>query len=143
MIPDFDRNGNLPPGIHHATFDEVVERFGGIRSLKRQQLTGSLRKFYDFVIDFALGIYINGSYIANKLSPSDVDLVLVLPSDLQYDPSKLVRLIRIQNHKDMYSLHLFTFFQAQHNKELQHRIRFFREDRNGNPKGIIYVEVRQ
>jgi DNA-binding XRE family transcriptional regulator len=29
MIPDLDRRGQLPPGIHRALFEEVIARFGG------------------------------------------------------------------------------------------------------------------
>ena len=28
MLPDFDENGNLPPGIHRASPSEIEERFG-------------------------------------------------------------------------------------------------------------------
>lgn len=28
MIPDFEDNGNLPPGIHYCFWDEFKERFG-------------------------------------------------------------------------------------------------------------------
>ena len=28
MIPDFQEDGNLPPGIHRASLDEVERRFG-------------------------------------------------------------------------------------------------------------------
>ena len=28
MLPEFDEVGNLPPGIHRATIEEVVQRFG-------------------------------------------------------------------------------------------------------------------
>jgi hypothetical protein len=28
MLPDFDEFGNLPPGIHPAAIEEVVQRFG-------------------------------------------------------------------------------------------------------------------
>jgi hypothetical protein len=27
MIPEFDERGNLPPGIHHATWNEIVTRY--------------------------------------------------------------------------------------------------------------------
>jgi hypothetical protein len=29
MIPDFDKVGNLPAGIHEATWDEFTARFAG------------------------------------------------------------------------------------------------------------------
>lgn len=28
MIPDFDENGNLPPGVHWAEWNEFQDRFG-------------------------------------------------------------------------------------------------------------------
>ena len=28
MIPPFNKNGYLPPGIHKASLDEIAERFG-------------------------------------------------------------------------------------------------------------------
>ncbi len=28
MIPDFDENGNLPPGVHFCDWSEFKERFG-------------------------------------------------------------------------------------------------------------------
>jgi hypothetical protein len=31
MIPDFDDNGNLPPGVHWAEWKEFKERFGTTR----------------------------------------------------------------------------------------------------------------
>ena len=28
MLPPFDEYGNLPPGIHSASLEEIVDRFG-------------------------------------------------------------------------------------------------------------------
>lgn len=39
VIPDFDESGNLPPGIHEATWEEVVERYGG-NTLRKRLLQG-------------------------------------------------------------------------------------------------------
>ena len=36
MIPDFDRNGNLPPGIYFCNWNEIKERFG--YNIRRQTL---------------------------------------------------------------------------------------------------------
>src|SRR5438309_699634 len=41
MIPRFDRAGRLPPGIHLATWQEVVNRFG--RTRHRQRLLQGLK----------------------------------------------------------------------------------------------------
>ena len=45
MIPQFDADGLLPPGIHRAHWDEVVGRFG--TSPWRQQLLAGLRMALD------------------------------------------------------------------------------------------------
>ena len=41
MIPAFDENGNLPPGVYPATFEEIAARFGWqseIRHAKMESL---------------------------------------------------------------------------------------------------------
>jgi hypothetical protein len=41
MIPKFEANGNLPPGIHEAEWSEFALRFGGTE--KRQMLLQGLK----------------------------------------------------------------------------------------------------
>ena len=38
MIPPFDENGYLPPGVHPASLDEIRERFGNEPELRRVQM---------------------------------------------------------------------------------------------------------
>jgi hypothetical protein len=40
MIPEFDECGNLPPGIHHATWNEIVTRYA--TSVRRRELLDGL-----------------------------------------------------------------------------------------------------
>ncbi len=42
MIPPFEENGYLPPGIHRATINEIEARFGSESELRHVQM-GSLR----------------------------------------------------------------------------------------------------
>jgi len=50
MIPDFDKHGYLPAGIHRATLEEIEERFGreselrGVVSARARALTERLYK---------------------------------------------------------------------------------------------------
>lgn len=72
MLPTFDENGNLPPGVHEATWVEIVERFG--RTDHRQQLLSGLRAALDSLK--AAGCrraYIDGSLITSKAVPDDFD----------------------------------------------------------------------
>ena len=49
MIAEFNEQGNLPPGTHHATWEEISERFGTnyyrkkiLRGLKNALVRGHL-----------------------------------------------------------------------------------------------------
>lgn len=78
-LPDFTADGDLSLGIHRATWNEVLQRFGGevgsrnvctrrlahIYELARR--TGCLKHFVIF-----------GSYVTTKAEPNDVDVILVM-----------------------------------------------------------------
>ena len=78
-LPEFNKVGDLPPGVHQATLDEVAERFGapgGQRGLCTRRLlhvhglarrAGHLQRFIIF-----------GSYVTASVEPKDVDVVLVM-----------------------------------------------------------------
>jgi hypothetical protein len=38
VIPTFDDNGFLPPGVHPATLAEIRDRFGGSSEIRRAQM---------------------------------------------------------------------------------------------------------
>lgn len=72
MIPSFDESGNLPSGIHSATWDEIVERYATNEHRGRlldglREAIGSLR---------AAGcrrVYLDGSFVTDKAMPGDFD----------------------------------------------------------------------
>ncbi len=78
-LPDFDASGDLPPGVHRATLNEVFQRFssvGGQRGVctlrfshvhELAQRTGHLQRFVIF-----------GSYVTAQPNPNDIDVVLVM-----------------------------------------------------------------
>ena len=142
MIPDFDGNGNLPTGIHTATVDEVVQRFGVKKSLRRRDLTANLTGFISSLQPFAVGLYIDGSYTTGKLSPRDIDLVVVLPPEFDWNSSEGSRLRGYQLDHKRNHLHIFAHRLEFENEALQHRIEWFIRDRSHNEKGILYIEVR-
>jgi hypothetical protein len=78
-FPDFNSAGDLPPGVHPASLDEVVARFGA-GTAQRQTVTDVLRRIHELVR--ATGelrrFVIFGSYVSDKPEPNDVDLVLVM-----------------------------------------------------------------
>ena len=141
MLPEFDENGNLPPGNHNATFREVIERFSAPRSLKRQLLSASLEGFFDFIKDHAVRVYIDGSYATAKLAPNDVDLIVVLPEAFSFESQVGHRLAEIINNRRVNCLHVFPYCLGRHDQYLQNMLAHFARDRQGNRKGIVCVEV--
>ena len=141
MIPDFDLHGNLPPGVHPATIDEVVERFGG-PSLSRRKRTEALCEFYDFARPFTVRLYVDGSYVTQKLSPNDVDIALVLTSTFQYETTEGGRLRDRLKLKRRDRLDVFPYIDRRDERECWERVLGWMSDRELNPKGIICVEVR-
>src|SRR6266446_2995225 len=80
MIPDFDENGNLPPGIHRASPDEVARRFGQ-GSPERTVETEELGRFVEWCRQAGIKrLIVDGSYVTCKQSPNDVDVV-ILPGE--------------------------------------------------------------
>ncbi|HUE75098.1 MAG TPA: hypothetical protein VMP01_29790 [Pirellulaceae bacterium] len=78
MIPALDDYGNLPAGIHRATLEELVAAFGS-GSPEREVQASELVEFVQWAITAGIRrIIVNGSFVTGKLSPNDVD-VIVLP----------------------------------------------------------------
>ena len=78
MIPPFEDNGYLPPGIHPATIDEIETRLGRDSELRQAQME-SLRWLADLAKRAGVQrIVINGSFVTAVLEPNDVDCVLLI-----------------------------------------------------------------
>ena len=74
MIPAIDpATGNLPPGIHDATLDEIAARYGF--TPHRQALLSGLREAVSALQ--AAGcrcLYLDGSFVSAKEEPADYDV---------------------------------------------------------------------
>ena len=72
MIPDFNRSGLLPVGIHWSTLDEIRERFG--MTPRRQELLSGLRTALEHLkVAGCRTVYLNGSFVTGKRIPGDFD----------------------------------------------------------------------
>jgi len=81
-LPDFNSQGDLPPGVYQATMDEVLVRFGG-GTAQRQAVTARLLQICELAN--ATGemdrLVLFGSYITTKPDPNDIDILLVMRDD--------------------------------------------------------------
>ena len=85
MIPPFEDNGYLLPGIHVASLDEVEARFGRESELRVVQIQ-SLRWLVDLARRAGIRrLVLNGSFVTDVIEPNDVDCVLLVDPDFPRD----------------------------------------------------------
>jgi hypothetical protein len=83
MIPDFDDSGNLPPGVHGATWDEIVQRFGW--TTRRRELLDGFRAALEPLREAGCRrVFVNGSFVTDKEEPGDIDVAWD-PMDVDVD----------------------------------------------------------
>jgi len=131
VIPEFDENGYLPPGVHRATSIEVQARFGTSTEIRRVQME-SLRWMLDLVAQASIArVIINGSWVTDEPEPIDIDCVLLAGPDWGTKPDVEQELLdglpflspQIANQ---------TVFDRYVNV-------IFASDRSERPKGVVEV----
>jgi hypothetical protein len=86
-IPNLNEQGLLPPGIYDCSLEEIGERFGTFQSTDhRPRLYEKLQAFLQQVrsINLANAVILNGSFVTGKADPNDIDLILVVPSNIDF-----------------------------------------------------------
>jgi len=144
VIPEFeDATGNLPPGIHPATWDEAVDRFG-LTPWRRQLLEGLRRALDSLESAGCRGVYIDGSFVTRKDIPGDFDGCWEAAG---VDPDKLdPALLEFANLRAAQKAKfLGELFPAEADADPYGNsfLDFFQMDRDGNPKGIVAMELRK
>ena len=78
-IPDPLPAGDLPPGIHVATVDEVVRRFGS-SSTRRINLAARLRRIHRVASETGhlARFVVFGSFVTTKEEPNDIDVFMIM-----------------------------------------------------------------
>lgn len=131
MIPAFDENGYLPPGVHRATIDEVESRFGLSSELRKVQME-SLCWLMELVRRSGVSrLIVNGSFATDVYEPNDVDCALLIgpgfPREQAAEDELIAGLpfldINLMDEAD------FELLVAQ----------FFATDRNAVPKGVVEI----
>jgi hypothetical protein len=132
LIPQFNENGYLPPGIHSATIEQVVERFGR-GSEERESGAQSLVWLVPMCRRAGIvRLILNGSFVTDRRDPRDVDCVLVPGSAfiLESDATLALRI----------GLPYLSLQIAETNEDLDFYVNdLFASDRAGKSKGLVEV----
>jgi hypothetical protein len=133
MIPPFDDHGNLPPGVHPATLEEIESRFGNESELRRVQMQSLSWLVAAAQRAGVQKIIVNGSFVCDTLEPNDVDCVLLLAADYPKEESAA---------KELQDGFPFVEMYLVESKEYDYFVQvFFALDRNDRPKGMLEVTL--
>ena len=144
MIPEFDDNGNLPPGIHWAEWSDFQQRFG-TTTRRMRMIQGLSTAMEQLKAAGCRAIYINGSFVTSEPNPKDFDacwdaeavdfslLQAIAPTLLNFENKRAAQ-------KAKYKGELFRSDQIADSYGTM-SIDFFQRDRARNPKGIIAIDL--
>ena len=131
MIPSFDDDGYLPPGIHPADLDEIEARFGRESELRQVEME-SIRWLVDLAKCAGVRrIILNGSFATAALEPNDVDCALLIGPGFPQDAKAEADLIGGLPFLDIHLVRQDGWDELVGN--------IFATDRRLNPKGMIEV----
>lgn len=143
MIPGFDSNGNLPPGVHTATWGQFCGHFGHSEH-RKNLLAGLVAALNALAVAGCKTVYINGSFVTRKRKPGDYDLCWsvdgVQPARL--DPVLLD--FSPTGRRAMKAKYRGDLFPAEIPEGASGKafLDFFQTDkRTGEPKGIVSMDL--
>ncbi|MDJ1169710.1 DUF6932 family protein [Roseofilum acuticapitatum] len=143
MIPKFDHNGNLPPGVYVCEWEEFKQRFG-TNFLRSRMIQGLELAMGELKAAGCRTIYINGSFVTNEPQPGDFDACYDLETlnidDLRANAPQLLNFYDRNAQKAKYKGELFPCSQPVGNYG-NSSLDFFQQDRQGNAKGIIAIDL--
>jgi hypothetical protein len=146
VIPPFDpANGNLPPGVHEATWEETVARYGS--TPHRLALLAGLKAALDTLRQAGCRrVYLDGSFVTAKQVPNDFDACWEM-AGVDFDrlehlnPVLLDWRNRRATQKATFGGELFIAESAANPWGTPY-LEFFQHDRDtGEPKGIIVIQT--
>ena len=138
-------NGNLPAGIHCFTWQDIQEIFA-FNARRSELLSGLKRACECLKLAGCPRIYIGGSFVTNKEFPGDFDFCWESEGvDRAYlkelEPAFFDFSNKRAAQKAKYGGEFFRANTIADPVSGKTYLEFFQEDRNGNPKGIIAVEL--
>ena len=140
--PDFDGNGDLPPGIHQATLAEVIEHFGQ-NTPQRQIMARRLEHIYTLAVGMGhlARFIIFGSFVTTKPHPGDVDIFLLMEnsfdvSQVSGEAALIFDHVITQNYEgaSIFWIRRLAAFERE-----EATVAHWQLKRNGNQRGIVEV----
>jgi len=139
-IPAIQPNGELPPGEHQVSLDEVDSLFGHSTARRKLLMRGLRKAVSNFELSGVRALWVDGSFITDKEEPNDIDGCWEYSQNVDLEKLDPVFLGTREEMKNKYGLDFFiaNFVEAESGLPFP---KFFQVNRNGDPKGIIIVRL--
>ena len=140
MIPEFNQQGFLPPGLYDTSLTEIRNilgftdrRNGLIDGLEEYARVWERTQFLDHLV-------IDGSFVTLKPEPCDIDLILVPQKEALFSStfSDLAQTYCYDRPFTKTEFGCEAFFVASE-ADLKEWLYFFRHDRLGNIRGLLQL----
>lgn len=84
-LPEFREDSWLPEGHYEASWEEVIDKFGGTPGSRRERVLRGLLDWRDQARKKGISgwLVLNGSFISAREDPSDFDTLFVFDDDAQ------------------------------------------------------------
>lgn len=143
-IPMLDQSGNLPPGIHYASWKEIMTRYGV--STHRLFLLGGLKRAIAALrVANCCTLYLDGSFVTTKSFPADYDACWEAKAVdfASLDPVFMDFSNRRAAQKSKFSGEFFPVFAATpQSSPYRAFLDFFQKDKDtGIVKGILAINL--
>lgn len=147
MLPEFDIDGDLPPGIYQATLDELERRLSRfVVSDRRINLFARFKQLVAMARRSGIveRLVVGGSFVTSKPEPNDIDIVIVLPNDLDFDaltPSQNAVTNRSALRRDLKTGALDVTTVRSETSQMDLVLEFFQSTRDNKQVGVVEVKL--
>jgi hypothetical protein len=141
-LPLLNEHGDLPLGVHRATLQETIERFGK-GSNKRQALALRLERIHQLATNTTQlsRFVVFGSFITAKPEPNDVDVFMIMEDS--FDVGQLTGELRLLfDHtvaQDRFGGSVFWVRKLAAFGDEQTAIEHWKIKRDGTQRGIVEI----
>jgi hypothetical protein len=144
-LPEFTAIGDLPAGIHAASLDEVIRRYGHATA-QRQAVTDRLRRVHRLAVatGFLDRFIVFGSYVSAGPDPNDVDVILVMRNEFQSENCPAESAVLFDHARADVELGASVFWVRPDmllGEPLDEFLAFWQTKRDGSRRGIVEIQT--
>ncbi|MGH8055725.1 MAG: DUF6932 family protein [Candidatus Entotheonellia bacterium] len=144
MIPPHDPDGDLPEGVHQATWTEFTERFCIFaRSDRRLRLCRQIECMFDeaSASQVVERILFGGSFVTAEAEPNDFDCIIVLKTETHYEDLRPFQRWVADTREASRRYGGDVFVARANHPSMDLYVDFFRLNRRGKHVGLVEVNV--